>query len=179
MPNLFLIGYMGAGKTTIGKLLADKLNLLFIDMDVFIENRFRKSVSMIFKERGEDGFRKIEKMVLEEVAGFENVIISTGGGTPCFFENMELMNQSGLTVYLKVSPEELAKRLYKCKQPRPLIKDKSLDELKVFVEENLKLREPYYMRSAIVIDGEKLTTAKDSEARVNDVISFLPESVFN
>jgi shikimate kinase len=94
MKPFFLIGYMGSGKTTLGKQLAKKLNLQFVDMDLFIENRYHKSISEIFKEKGEDGFREIERRTLQEIAGFENVIISTGGGLPCFFDNMDLMNKS-------------------------------------------------------------------------------------
>ena len=111
MKRVFLVGYMGAGKTTVGKELAKLAGLSFIDLDYYIEGRYHKAVSQIFAERGEEAFREIERNMLHEVAEFEDVLISTGGGAPCFFDNMEFMNASGTTVYLKVSVEELAKRL--------------------------------------------------------------------
>ena len=93
MKRIFLIGYMGAGKTTVGKVLAGLLNLSFIDLDYYIERRYHKTVSQLFAEKGEEVFRSIERNMLHEVADFENVLVSVGGGTPCFFENMEVMNE--------------------------------------------------------------------------------------
>lgn len=122
MKRVFLVGYMGAGKTTVGKELAKLAGLSFIDLDFYIEGRYHKAVSQIFAERGEEAFREIERNMLHEVAEFEDVLISTGGGAPCFFDNMEFMNASGTTVYLKVSVEELAKRLELCKHTRPVLK---------------------------------------------------------
>ena len=150
MHNIFLIGYMGAGKTTIGKQIAKRLDRSFIDMDLFIENRYHKAVSDIFAEKGEAFFRKIEQVILQEIAQFENTVISTGGGTPCFFDNMELMNRTGITVYLQVPASELAKRLIVCKQERPLIKNKSMEELQQFIAGSLEKRETWYNRAAIV-----------------------------
>ena len=118
MKRVFLVGYMGAGKTTVGKELAKLAGLSFIDLDYYIEGRYHKAVSQIFAERGEEAFREIERNMLHEVAEFEDVLISTGGGAPCFFDNMEFMNASGTTVYLKVSVEELAKRLELWKHTR-------------------------------------------------------------
>ena len=92
MVRIILIGYMGAGKTTIGKALAKELNVQFYDLDWYITSRMRKTVAQIFDERGEEGFREIEKNMLHEVAEFEDVIISCGGGTPCFFDNIDYMN---------------------------------------------------------------------------------------
>ena len=111
MVRIFLTGYMGAGKTTLGKAFARQMNIPFIDLDWYIEERFHKTVGELFSERGEASFRELEKNMLHEVGEFEDVVISTGGGAPCFFDNMEFMNASGTTVYLKVSVEELAKRL--------------------------------------------------------------------
>ena len=122
MTRIILIGYMGAGKTTIGKALSKELGIIFYDLDWYIESRMRKSVSQIFAERGEEGFRKIEYNMLHEVAEFENVIISCGGGTPCFFDNMDYLNQQGQVVYLKADPEVLYKHLLMAKVERPLLK---------------------------------------------------------
>ena len=95
MVRIFLTGYMGAGKTTLGKAFARRMDISFIDLDWYIEERFHKTVGELFTERGETGFRELERNMLHEVAEFENVVISTGGGTPCFFDNMDFMNQIG------------------------------------------------------------------------------------
>lgn len=150
--TIFLIGYMGSGKTTTGKLLAKKLNLQFIDTDMFIENRYCKSISAIFEEKGETGFREIERRILLEILDFENVVVSTGGGTPCFFDNMDLMNQSGITVYLKASVDELAERLKNGKQKRPLVKGKDLEEIKTCIAANLEKREHFYNQAAFIFE---------------------------
>lgn len=173
MPKIFLIGYMGSGKTTIGKSLAKKMNLSFIDVDLFIENRFRKSINQIFEEKGEDVFREMERKALEEILDFEDVVISTGGGLPCFFNNMERMNEKGITVYLEASPENLAKRLNAGKQKRPLIKDKNDQELICFIEINLEKRRNYYEKSLYKIDTEELVTDKDVEEKVSNLMACL------
>ena len=103
MTRIFLIGYMGAGKTTLGKAFARALGLTFVDLDWYVEERFHKTVRQIFEERGEDGFRDLEKRMLHEASEFEDVVISVGGGTPCFFDNMEYMNAAGETVFLDES----------------------------------------------------------------------------
>lgn len=157
MHRIFLIGYMGAGKTTIGKVLARRLNLSFIDLDLFIEQRYHKSVSVLFNEKGESKFREIERLMLHEVAEFENVIISTGGGTPVFYDNMEFMNRTGCTIYLEVACDLLTDRLLKNSDKRPLIAGKSADELRAFITSNLERRLPYYENAKIrvSIDDEK------------------------
>lgn len=161
MKRIFLIGYMGAGKTTVGKDLAKLMGLSFIDLDCYIEGRYHKTVGQIFAEKGEEAFRDIERRMLHEVAMFENVLISTGGGAPCFFDNMEFMNEMGTTVYLKVSVEELAKRLEVCKSTRPVLKGRSGDELVAFIAESLKKRTPHYMQASIVFDAEVMLTETD------------------
>ena len=119
MKRVFLVGYMGVGKTTIGKILSKELDVEFIDLDKYIENRYRKTIQEIFSEKGEDKFRIIEREMLREVSTFQNVLISTGGGTPCFFDNMEVMNRRGITVYVKASVEQLVSRLVASKNVRP------------------------------------------------------------
>ena len=152
MKRIILIGYMGAGKTTIGKALSKELGIIFYDLDWYIESRMRKSVSEIFAERGEEGFRKIEYNMLHEVAEFENVIISCGGGTPCFFDNMDYLNQQGQVVYLKASPEVLYKHLQMAKVERPLLKGKASEELIAFIREQLDKREPFYSKAKYTLD---------------------------
>lgn len=166
---------MGAGKTTVGKHLAQRLNLQFVDLDLFIENRYRKRIGELFAEKGENSFREMERKTLLEVSQFEDVIISTGGGTPCFFDNMSIMNELGETVYLKWSVEDLITRLtvYKCN--RPLLKGKNKEEMKRFVVESLAKREPFYNRAAIIFDVAQLTTTRDIDSVVNELTGKLTD----
>jgi shikimate kinase len=175
MQNIFLIGYMGAGKTTIGKKLAKRLERPFVDTDRFIENRYHKKVSEIFAEKGEAFFREIEHNVLQEVAQFENTVISTGGGAPCFFDNMDLMNRTGTTVYLKVPVSGLAERLIVCRQKRPLIKDKTMDELERYISMNLNQRETWYNRAAIIFPVEYIGSYKAVDTITEDLIKRINE----
>ena len=143
---------MGAGKTTVGKALAKELGVSFYDLDWYIQTRRRKTVKEIFDEQGEEGFRRIEHNMLHEVAEFENVVISCGGGTPCFFDNMDYMNQQAETVYLKADPDVLYKHLQMGKGIRPLLLDKSPEEVKIFIREQLQQREPFYSRAKHIVD---------------------------
>ena len=156
MKRIILIGYMGAGKTTIGKALSKELGATFYDLDWYIESRMRKTVAQIFAERGEEGFRKIEHNMLHEVAEFENVIISCGGGTPCFFDNMDYMNGQGETVYLQASPDVLYNHLKMGKTERPLLKNKTPEEMQVFIAEQLEKREPYYSKAKHTLNVDLL-----------------------
>ncbi len=152
MRRIIIIGYMGAGKTTVGKALSKELNIPFYDLDWYIESRMRKTVPQIFAERGEEGFRKIEHNLLHEVAEFENVIISCGGGTPCFYDNMDYLNAQGDTVYLKASPEVLYGHLKIGKTERPLLKNKTPEEMQEYIREQLDKREQYYLQAKHVLD---------------------------
>ena len=152
MIRIILIGYMGAGKTTVGKALAQELGVTFYDLDWYITSRMRKTIGQIFEERGEEGFRQIERSMLHEVAEFEDVIISCGGGTPCFFDNIDYMNQQAPVVYLKADPEVLYKHLAMSKNDRPLLRGKSQEELIVFIREQLEKREPFYTKARYSLD---------------------------
>jgi len=143
---------MGSGKTTVGKALSKDTGMMFYDLDWYIESRMHKTVSQLFAERGEEGFRKIEYNMLHEVAEFEDVIISCGGGTPCFFDNIDYLNRQGDVVYLKATPETLYKHLLMAKVERPLLKGKSPDELIAYITQHLKEREPFYSRARHTID---------------------------
>lgn len=156
MIRVFLIGYMGAGKTTLGKAFARAMNLGFIDLDWYIEERFHKTVGALFAEKGEEEFRLLEKRMLHEVADFEDVVISTGGGTPCFFDNMEFMNTRGGTVFLDVKLNVLFRRLKVAKHQRPLLAQKSDDELASFISEALQQRMPFYSKAKHTFDAEQL-----------------------
>lgn len=152
MTRIILLGYMGAGKTTLGKVLARETGLQFFDLDSYIEDRFHKKVPQIFAEEGEERFRDIERRMLHEVAEFEDVVISCGGGTPCFYDNMDYMNQQGETFFLKAEPHVIQAHLKMGKTVRPLIQGKSSEELDSFIRESLSTREPYYMKAKHTID---------------------------
>ena len=152
MKRIILIGYMGSGKTTVGKALAKEIGLPFYDLDWYIESRMRKKVSQIFAERGEEGFRVIERNMLHEVAEFEDVVISCGGGTPCFFDNMDYLNSQAQVVYLRCEPEVLRMHLLMGKGDRPLLKGKSAEELIGFIRQQLEYREPYYLKAKYTLD---------------------------
>ena len=145
--RIYLIGYMGCGKSTLGKRLAKHLNLEFVDMDHYIEMRNHKTIPQIFAEEGESEFRKKERKALEELSEFSNIVIATGGGAPCFFDNIDLMNQTGATIYMNIDPAILADRLIHSKTERPLIKGKTKEELIVFIDEMLTKRKPFYSQA--------------------------------
>ena len=166
---------MGSGKTTVGKAISKELGIQFYDLDWYIESRMHKTVSQLFAERGEDGFRQIEHNMLHEVAEFEDVIISCGGGTPCFFDNMEYLNQQGETVYLKASPEVLYEHLKMAKTERPLLKDKTEEEMKQFIAEQLEKREPYYNQAKHIFDVnllENFDKIKISVTKLRDLLGI-------
>ncbi len=152
--KIFLVGYMGCGKSTIGRKLAEVMGISFVDLDKYIEERYFKSVPAIFAEEGEERFREKERTALMEVAQFENVVIGTGGGAPCFFDNMDLMNKTGVTVYIAPDTEVLAARLIRSKTERPLIAGKSHQELILFINNALVKRAPFYEKAKIIIRGE-------------------------
>ena len=143
MTRIIFIGYMGSGKTTVGKALSKELGLPFYDLDWYIESRMHKTVKELFDSVGEEGFREIERNMLHEVAEFEDVIISCGGGTPCFFDNIDYINQQGDTIYLKASPEVLYGHLKMGKTVRPLLLNKTPDEVREFIHEQLEQRKPF------------------------------------
>lgn len=154
--RIFLIGFMGCGKSTMGRALSASLNLMFIDLDTFLEERYFKSIPQIFAEEGEESFRRKERKVLEEVAAFDNVIVATGGGAPCFFDNMELMNNSGFCIFLDVEIDSLVTRLLRAKTERPLIKGKSPDELRIFIEGMMQKRRPFYEKARHILKGKDI-----------------------
>ncbi len=173
MRRIILIGYMGAGKTTLGKALSKRTGLTFFDLDWFIENRFCQTISRLFEERGESGFRELERNMLHEVAEYENVIISAGGGTPCFFDNIEYMNQQAQTVYLKATPETLFKHLQPGRNKRPLLAGKSDDEMMEYIKQSLEAREPFYSRASFTLDISLLENHRQVEKSINRLRTLL------
>lgn len=175
MIRIILIGYMGAGKTTVGKALAQELGVTFYDLDWYISSRMRKTIAQIFEERGEDGFRQIERNMLHEVAEFEDVIISCGGGTPCFFDNIDYMNQQAPVVYLKAEPDVLYKHLAMSKNDRPLLRGKSKDELITFINEQLEKRNPFYTKARYTLDVSLMddyTKIKESVTQLRSLLNL-------
>ncbi len=173
MNRIILIGYMGAGKTTVGKALARELGLQFYDLDWYIESRMHKTVAQIFQQSGEEGFRQIERNMLHEVAEFENVVVSCGGGTPCFFDNMDYMNEQGETVYLKATPEVLYDHLKMGKTVRPLLLNKTPDEVKIFIKQQLKEREIYYTKAKHTLDVNLMENYDKIHLSVEGVVNLL------
>jgi len=171
MIRIILIGYMGAGKTTVGKALAAELGVPFYDLDWFITTRYRRSVPEIFAERGEEGFRDLEHRMLHEAAEFEDIVLSCGGGTPCFYDNMDYMNSLADTIYLKAAPEVLAMHLKMGKGRRPLIEGKSHEELEVYIQESLQAREPYYSKAKYTLDVSLL----DNESKIQESVRLIRE----
>lgn len=179
MIRIFLTGYMGAGKTTLGKALARHLRVAFIDLDWYIEERFHKTVGELFAERGEAGFRELERNMLHEAGEFEDVVISTGGGAPCFFDNIDYMNRTGQTVFLDVRPGVLFRRLRVAKQQRPILQGKKDDELLAFIEEALARRAPFYTQARYRFCADELEDRDQIEASVVRLRELLGLSVVN
>ena len=171
MFRIILIGYMGAGKTTVGKALAAELGVTFYDLDWYITMRYHRTVPEIFAERGEEGFRDLERRMLHEVAEFENVVVSCGGGTPCFFDNMSYMNSLADTVYLKATPDVLAMHLRMGKGKRPLLEGKSPEQLEDYIREMLETREPFYTQAKYTLDVSLLDTA----SKIQDSVRLIRE----
>jgi shikimate kinase len=152
---IILLGFMGVGKTSIGKKLSKQLNWKFLDTDKLIEKKTGLPIPEIFNQFGEDFFRTEEKEILNEIASLENVIVSVGGGLPCFFDNMDRLNEIGTTVYLKLEPEFIVQRLLESKIKRPLIEGMTPIELEEFVISRLSERELFYARSNYSIRADR------------------------
>ena len=152
--RIFLIGYMGSGKTTVGKKLARQLQYRFIDMDEVFEEKYHIQVADFFEKYDENSFREIESNLIKETELIENAVISTGGGTPCFNDNLSWMKRSGLTIYLKLSVLALVNRLTNAKQARPLLKNMNDNELTKFITKQLKERDVFYKEAQIITNGE-------------------------
>lgn len=153
--RIFLIGFMASGKTTFGKKIASRLGYTFIDLDSLVEHRTGASIPELFEQQGETGFRKAEQAALGAVLKQEKIVVATGGGTPCFFDNMQQINANGYSVYLQLSADALAARLATAKTPRPLIAGLSSAALTKFVEEKLAEREQYYSQAALAFPAHR------------------------
>ena len=163
--RIYLVGFMGSGKSSVGKRLAKKLDYSFVDLDDEAERLAGKTVTEIFQLRGEEHFRKLEQQALKLSAQLQNAVIATGGGTPCYFDNMDFINANGASVYLRMSPASLVYRLEHAQKERPLVKNLSGDGLLQYIETKLKEREPYYLKAKCIIKGETIKT--------NQIISLI------
>jgi shikimate kinase len=157
---IFLIGFMGCGKTTLGRKLASRLGYMFMDLDHVLEAQAGMTIAEYFSTHGEDAFRKLESDVLKQSKYPEHAVISTGGGLPCFFDNMDWINGHGKSVYIKLPPKTLAGRLENEKEERPLLREKHGEALIAFIGEKLTEREPFYNQATIIADGLSLTAEK-------------------
>ena len=165
MRPIFLIGFMGSGKTTLAKALSRATGLEYIDLDAYIEARFHANVSEIFAREGQDRFRDMERRMLREVAEFEDVIVACGGGTPCWFDNMEFMNSRGLTVRLDASHPRLLERLKKGRHRRPLIRDLDDEALGAYIAAELERRNPWYSRAVATFAPTVSTACRRSSSQ--------------
>lgn len=169
MAKIFITGYMGSGKTTAGRKLAADLGYEFIDLDHFIESQYQQNIPEIFAAKGEGEFRVMEHNALKKVMEKNDAIISCGGGTPCYFDNMELMNNNGITIYLKMSVNALVSRLLNAKEKRPLIIGKTEPELHAFITQQLEKREDFYHKAQFIVKGKNLD--------VGELAAFIRQSV--
>ena len=173
MRPVFLIGFMGCGKTTLGQAAGSRTGLRFIDLDALIEERCLMTVAQIFTRHGQEGFRRIERHTLTEAAAMTDVIVACGGGTPCFFDNMEWMNSHGITVYLDATIERLHERLKRGRHKRPLIADKNDDELLNFIIRALEARMPHYSKATMRFAANKLDNEQEKAVTARQFAEFL------
>lgn len=154
---LYICGFMGCGKTTEGKKIAREIGFDFIDLDDYIVNKYNQSIVELFKNLGEEEFRNIETIALKECSqNHSEILIATGGGTPCFNNNLEFMKSNGALIYLKLNEQDLLIRLSKAKTNRPLIKDKTNEEMLLYIEHLLKVREVFYNQADIIVDANHI-----------------------
>ena len=156
MNRIYIVGYMGAGKTTAARRLAQRLGWAVVDTDDLFEEKYKISVCDFFGKYDEPLYRKLESEVLKETETLDNVVVSTGGGTACYFDNMDWMNQHGLTVFLHISEQAVINRLLHAKRKRPLAVGKSEEELTAFVSQHYTSRKPFYELARITVKAEDL-----------------------
>lgn len=154
--RVFLIGFMGSGKSTVGRKLSSETGLPFIDLDKYIQTKEDRTIDNIFNEKGEDYFRETEHRLLKEIIKKDNIILSCGGGTPCFFNNMSLMNENGITIYLRMPVGALHSRLLNSQNDRPLVKKMYGDELRNYISVTLEEREKYYRMAHHTVEAINL-----------------------
>jgi shikimate kinase len=152
-----LVGFMGAGKTFLGKQLAERLRIPFIDSDKEIESQTGSTINQIFEKEGEDSFRLKEQNFIKQLKKDQSFVLATGGGLPCYSRNMDILNDLGTTIYLKLDASTLANRLMDNNQERPLIEENQLDHLTLFIKEKLAVREQFYNNAEVILKPEYQT----------------------
>jgi len=173
MIRIILVGYMGAGKTTVGRALARHLGYTFYDLDWYIEDRFHTKIADIFANEGEARFREIERRMLHELAEFEDVVIACGGGTACFFDNMDYMNQQAETIWLRATPDVLEQHLRMGKSVRPLLLGKTPEQLREYIGESLRTREPFYAKAKHTLQIEVINDRSQIQDYVQEIARML------
>ena len=153
--RIFLVGYMGSGKSTLGSALADALGISWIDLDDEFESRYKIMITDFFAKYGEATFRDLEHKLLTEISHGTDIVVSTGGGAPCYFDNMKLMNQTGVTVYLSATPELLISRIENSARKRPIFQQMKGENFAENLIRHLKSREPFYSQATFTIDAAK------------------------
>lgn len=156
MDRIYIVGYMGAGKTTAARRLAQRMGWEVVDTDALFEEKYKISVNDFFNKYDEPLYRKLESEVLKATESLDHVVVSTGGGTACFFDNMDWMNQHGLTVFLRISPQAAVDRVIHSRHKRPLVEGKSEEELTEFVNQHYASRLPFYEQANIIVKSEDL-----------------------
>lgn len=169
---IFLTGFMGSGKTVTGRLVASRLGYEFLDLDDWIEKKEGRTISQIFASEGERSFRDLEQKALREMGSRERIVISCGGGTPCYSDNMEWMNKRGVTVFLNPSIQVLAERLRSGQEHRPLIRGLDRDGLFSFIESRMKERMPFYAKAMLQVVG-----VHDQEMVVSSIVEALKTEI--
>ena len=156
LKRIFLIGFMGSGKSTFGKKLAKELNTTFIDLDKVIEEKAKCSVGDIFKYLGEDTFRTMESEALKSFEHLDGFVMATGGGTPCYFSNIDYINDQGISIYIELDTKSIYNRLVNAKNVRPTMKGKNQEELMKFIEDTFQHRKAIYERATFKVNGLNL-----------------------
>ena len=167
--KIYLIGFMGSGKSSVGKLLSRKLGYDFIDLDEYIEKETGRTIIDLFEEGGEDKFRMLEHEHLKKLLVKDDVVIALGGGTPCFYNNMSILNKGGISIYLEIGVATLVKRLSKAKNRRPLIRNLNEDELKLFIDANFEKRLSVYKKANHIVNAENESVEKVA----NEIVMLL------
>lgn len=160
IKKIFLIGMMGAGKSFQARKLANALQIVRYDLDTWIESKEKMTIQEIFANKGESYFREMESEAIKEISKQESFVLATGGGAPCFHQNMEWMNEHGLTIWLNPKVSILFGRLRNATGKRPLLNGLSENELRVYIEQKLEERSTFYRQAKIIVNDEQMNTQK-------------------
>lgn len=173
--RIYLIGFMGSGKTALGQKLAGLLQYQFVDLDEVFERQYKITIFDFFHKYGEEVFRKLEQKVLHDSINTDNVVISTGGGTPCFYDNMDFINIHGISIFLSLPMSVTLERLRHSRKPRPMLEDISSDNLVSHLESLMEIRFPYYQKAQITIEEQSMQAdqlALKLMTQLKDIISL-------